>query len=205
MFDNVNDASMRVRHSVIHYKKEPVYITDIYENDESILYASYTNLITRAERNKVLLNSKHFDWTAFKLGYVNSANLGALYVGRRAARKYKAGLSQGNVTILGPDGEGHINIPEDLLYSSALGKTINGTYPALTAALKQVQDKESNCIAFDRRFAFYRDKIGIIKLLFKNKAIGWLNEDKGLIRLGDGFDHMREELNFKGVKYYAAV
>lgn len=207
MFDNLNlnDASMRVKNSVIKYKGSPVYINDVFEKDEHILYAAYTDLISRAERKKVLLNSKHFDWKAFSLGYVNSINLGAIYVERRAVRKYKAGLSQGNVSILGPNGEGFENVPDDLLYSRSLGDTIQGTYPTIAVALKRVQGKKSKCVAFDRRFAFYRDEMGLIKLLFKNKPIGWLNEDKGIIRLGDAFGHMREELNFKGVKYYAAL
>lgn len=206
MFDNVNDAAMRVKHSVIHYKKEPIYINDIFDNDKHVIYASFINLITHVERKRVLLNSKHFDWSAFKLGYVNSDNLGAIYVERQAVRKYKSGLYVGNVRVFDPDGEQFDAIPDDLLYSNALGRTITNVFPSMDAALAEVNKKDGlSCVAFDRHFALYRDELGVIKLLFRNKAIGWLNEDKGLIRLGDAFIHMREELNFKGIKYYANV
>lgn len=196
MFDNIADAKMRVYGSVVRYKGMPVYISNVFENDEHTLYASFYNLITEEERKKVFLKSRYFDFTAFPLGYVNSDEIGAIYLERKAVRKFKAGLNTQNIKVRENES------PQDLLFSKDLGKTILNEYPNVIKAFSKVVKKEgAHKVAFSREYAFYFSDLNIIYLEYKGVHVGWvkeIQEQTPYICLGIKFKHMKEELTHKG-------
>ena len=186
MFDNIGDAQMRVGSSVVRYKGIPVYIDKVFENDEHTMYASFLNLITKEKRKKVFLKSKYFDFTAFPIGYVNSDEIGAIYIERRAVRKFKAGLSMQNIKFLQEEN------PQDLLYSKGLGKTILNEFPNVLDTYNKVMEKEGkHKVAFSREYAFYFSELEIIYLEYKGKPVGYVKDVKDeipYIALGPKFN-----------------
>lgn len=198
MFDNIGDAQMRVGSSVVRYKGMPVYIAKVYENDEHTMYVSFINLITKEKRKKVFLKSRYFDFTAFPVGYVNSDEIGAIYIERQAVRKFKAGLSMQNIQFFQDEN------PEDLLYSEGLGRTILNQYPDVCLAFKKVQaKKDKHKVAFSREYAFYLSELDITYIEYKGESVGFVKDiknDTPLISLGLKFKYMKEELIHKGVK-----
>jgi len=192
---------MRVGDSVIRYKGQPVFITKVFNNDEGTMYVSFINLITREKRARVFLKSKFFDYTAFPIGYVNSDALGALYLERRAVRKYKSGLNTGNLHFREEDPK-----PRDILYSKGLGKTIMNDFPSVPVAYEKAIKKGSHKVAFNREFAFNFSNLGIVYLDYKGQHVGFVKATKNndvhdipCIQLGIDFMHMKQELEHKGI------
>lgn len=214
-YEHLEDASMRLKSTVVQYKGEPVYITDIRAGDADEIFRVYFKALPMEDAlrpRKVVLgqnglpqfedeperkyiSSKFFDIAPFKLGYVNRAG-GAAYCTRMPLRMQKQGLSSENFTAKSPKNDFNFN---SFLMCPGTKDMVLNKYPSLKEAQEMLKEKKSPLIAFHRDFAIALDEIlgNLYHVFYKGEKVG-AYLDGGLI-LGDKYKCLKEILIELGV------
>jgi len=220
-YESVEDASMRLRNSVVLYKGLPVFISDVKRGttkedplrvfmQELPLEGAATPPPRRLERaladargddengeaKRKYISSKHFDIAPFRLGYVNCPKLGAFYCTRLPSRQQKQGLSRENFQAFN-----HVGVPvsfETFCRTKEVCAMVVGDYPSFDVAVKSL--KKVKAVAFSRDFCLVPDEVvpGLIFLYHKNVKVGMFHGDN--VTLGEKFTCLRESLEEQHVK-----
>jgi hypothetical protein len=195
-YETVEDASMRLRNTVVLYKGDPVYITRLERGTEDEIFRVYYRPLPlkpgdEAEARK-FISSKYFDIAPFRMGYLNDLKNGAYYCKRSPNRIQKQGLCGENFVARTHNGKGipfnvFITNPEVVLM-------INNVYPTLTQAIKALE--KSPGVAFSRDFCLVRDEVltDLIYIYHKGEKVGLLQRDDGSVRLAAKFRCLKEAL-----------
>ena len=219
-YESSEDAKLRLRHTVVLYNGEPVYIQDVKAGNgkpDDILRVLFQPLPTTppgglargdvfGRRRLVMppepapapaediqrkyISSKHFDIAPFRLGYVN-AKTGAFYCQRLPNRVQKQGLCSEN--FRGFDNHKDAVSFQAFLSCPETPEMVAGKYPTLDQALACLKKVAS--IAFDRDFCLVRDEVipDLIYLYYKGDKVGMYSRDE--IKLGDKFKCLKEKMN----------
>lgn len=212
-YERLEDARLRLKHTVVLYKGEPHYISEItnaIDKEDGIhrVLSSPLPLEPRdpfAELKKEdkegqqrkIISSKFFDIAPFKMGFVNAPD-GVFYCSRLPNRMQKQGLSSENfkgATLTGKPVQF-----STFLRTKEVLEMIKGLYPSFHQALKAL-DKAPSC-AFSREFAIVKDKIAPPSLLchlwHKDAKVGLLMNNS--VHLGSRFSCLKESLTELGIK-----
>jgi hypothetical protein len=223
-YESVEDAKMRLRHTVVLYKDTPVYILDIVKGDgDDILRVQFQEIplapgemveaapvrargadlaglaqaAKAAAAQRKYISSKHFDIAPFKMGYVNSPK-GAFFASRLPHRMQKQGLCSENFT-----GKTNQAVPIGFMTFLNCKETvamIKGEYPSFDQAMKALD--KSPAVAFDREFCLVKDDCFpelITYLYHKGVKVGMFNKNDGL-SLGKKFTCLKEQLGEMKIK-----
>lgn len=209
-YENVEDAKMRLRQTVVLYKDEPVYITDIIrgEGKDDVLRVLFTDLPTDTlevrnpfrndpkvrddpgpKPERKYISSKYFDIAPFRMGYVNDKK-GAFYCSRMPGRNQKQGLSGDN--FKGRDNFGRVVGWAEFLACKNIKEMVGNIYPTFEQAVKALD--KSPAVAFHRDFCLVKDEVvpALIWLYYKGNKVGMIN--KGETTLGPKFNCLKESL-----------
>lgn len=212
-YETVEDASMRLRGTVVLYKGEPVQITEVTHGDggDDIIRVKFRELpigvgdrfgraIVDPEAAKVeqrkFISSKHFDIAPFKLGYVNHPKTGAFYCTRLPNRIQKQGLCTENFQAKTNMGEA---VPfTTFLTCKEVVAMIKGVYPSFDRALVALNQCPS--VAFSYEFSLMKDDVipDLIYLYHKGNKVGYFSKNEVL--LGQKFKCLKESLQEMQVK-----
>lgn len=223
-YETVHDAQMRLRHSIVLYKGEPVYIHEIQQGTgkDDIFRVLFDPLpltgavqIARlpqfardpfadaavppqppAEKpERKYISSKYFDIAPFKLGYVN-AKPGAFYCSRMPGRLQKQGLCGENFAA--KDNFGRVVSYQTFLTCPDTPDMVMGKYPSFDKAIELL--KKSPAVAFAREFCLVKDEVipDLIYLYYKGAKVGMFNKNE--VTLGTKFTCLKERLNEMNLK-----
>lgn len=184
MWDNQEDARMRLLNSVVRFKDQAVTITDI--NAGLTVYFTY---LATGNASKAAIESRDWDWSPVPTGYVNT-NRHAVYVERMPVRKWKQGLHRDNTKIRG---EGQRLIDRDIIFSKHFAQTVKMKFPKYKDALKDVTNNKYKSRAFSLHYSLDRDEIGLLWLMYRGFKVGWYAGE--IFQFGDGFGYLQEELD----------
>lgn len=222
-YETVEDARLRLRHTVVLYKGQPVYINEVKHGaggqDDIIRVCirelplkgvGYPDEVRKPEAGRAIANafaenkeerkyisSKHFDIAPFKLGYVNRPDkTGAFFCSRLPNRVQKQGLCAENFTAVD-------NFKTPVTFSVFLScketpAMVAGEYPSFDKAVKLLA--KTTAIAFDREFCLVKDNVipNLVYLYHKGVKVGWLNNDQ--VSLGDKYRCLKEHLTEMRIK-----
>lgn len=204
-YESVEDASMRLRNTVVMYDGKPVFITGITNGTgDDILRVRFQELPIDPNKRlggpfgdddedggkRKFISSKHFDIAPFRLGYVNHPKYGAFYVERLPHRIQKQGFS--NESYRGMTNTGGA-VPWTVFTSSKeTVAMINNDYPSFDRA-KALLGKTPS-VAFCRDYSLMKDEVlpELIFLYHKGKKVGFVNETG--VTLGEKFKCLKESL-----------
>jgi hypothetical protein len=205
-YENVHDAQMRLRGTVVLYKGDPVRVRDVAAGDgDSILRVLFEPLPLNAKKAAIdeaveaaqrkYISSKHFDIAPFKMGYVNEPK-GAFYCSRLPNRMQKQGLSAEN--FIAKDNYGRPVGFNAFLQTKEVVAMVRGDYPNFKTAMAALGKATS--IAFSRNFCLEKDDIieQLIHIYHRGEAIGGVLDGK--VILGKKFQCLKESLEELGVK-----
>lgn len=143
-------AGTRLRESIVRFKGEPVFVLQVGAKGGKVAFQT----LARAEDHELAgigeCTLQDLDINPVPLGYVNEAKF-AYYVSRCPVREdWRQGLRKNTMRTI----PGGINVNFKFLRQTILGK-----YPNLKDALKLVNDRERESVAFSRSFAISRGGI----------------------------------------------
>jgi hypothetical protein len=217
-YENVDDARMRLRQTVVLYKGAPVLIKEVSKGEggqDDVIRVSIQELPSGRTNVKIpvpglaarirgnrdddeavvekrkFISSKHFDIAPFRMGYVNSSEgEGAFYCSRLPARVQKQGLCGENFKGVTNSGT-PVNFNSFLMCKETLAMVAN-EYPSFNKALAGLD--RVRAVAFHRDFCLVRDEAipQLIYLYHKGEKVGMHN--KGEIALGPKFTCLKESL-----------
>lgn len=186
-FHDLQHAKSYLQHSIIRYRKNPVYVANIGpgKEDKDFLLTYHELKDVRDGLRPKLGNfpDNVFDFTPVPLGMLNLGHGSVLYISRMPIRQWKIGLTTHNSTATNVlVGDEIMDYPR-WLYTSKMRDMIRGKYPKL----KEVLDGPG--AAFSRRFAI-RDRT----LYYQTRgAVGGLDGRQQPI-LNDKFFFLKEAL-----------
>jgi len=218
-YENPDDARMRLRNTVVLYKKTPVLIQDVVrgegKGEDDILRVLFTELPVNNRRpqnkagfpvedpfvrigervkaaeamQKKYISSKYFDIAPFKLGYVNRKN-DPFYCTRLPNRIQKQGLCSENFKAFSNFGP-FVDF-NTFLNCPETPAMIAGDYPSFDRAVDLIE--QCSAVAFSRDFCLVKDEVisALIYLYYKGKKVGLF--DKNKINLGKKFECLKESL-----------
>ena len=190
MWDNAQDANMRIARSVIRYDGFPVFVHEVLETRDGLMvyYSTMEEDAGNLAGEPVPLTDNGWDFTPVPLGYLNTPRYGALYSSRVPIRKWKQGLHMENFVVR--RGERHYEVGE-FLNDQVLTNCILGNYPKFKQCLDKVlKDRES--AAFHRHYALVPADAGLVWLLHKEDKVGYVAD--GEAHLGPEYEYLKEEL-----------
>lgn len=194
-FFDISQAESYLRGSIIRYNGIPCMIVGVNRSKENknsyvvhLEHLGSSHLIENVE-----ITDENIDFNPVPLGFINIEKHDLTYKGLRyPSRQWKVGLCRQTLKV-SPLLKGLPSISRDsLINSSSLAKTITGEYPSLATAIDTIKNKqESTCVAFNRRFAIYKDEL--YHLLHK-ECVGHYNS-KGVIKLRKPYEFLQETLD----------
>ncbi len=162
-FYDVRHAKMYLQHSVIRFKKQPIYIINVTKGSKEILI--HFIFLLNTQEQIINITNKDLNFLPVPLGYANKINKDVHIYIRKPVRAWKIGLSLSNIRVttysLTP-----LYIPNNILFSNSLYKTIINNYPTYSETRKKL--KKSDCdeiIAFHRHFCLRKEK-DLIKIYY---------------------------------------
>lgn len=189
-YGNLDDCNLRLAGSVVSYKEEPVYITDVMRGQGDEVFRVYVkdlpsnevggdDIFERArlrvedqiqKRGRRFILSNDVDISPFKLGYVNDKTT-AFFATRQPYRMQRQGLHSENFEARTHDG--HKISFTHFLASVGLLDMYHNKYPTFEEALKKLS-KQLPSVAFSREFCVERDPVvpDIQNLYFKATKVG---------------------------------
>ena len=176
MYDDVHFAVGRLGNTIININNEPSYVLGI--DDDRLV--CYTDTIDKLDAKYIFLDDKAIDLTPIPIGYMNCER-GATYLVRLAKRRWKQGLDQAGIRVVGRSYLG-VNYTATKEFLSCL----KGEYPSLEEATVQAKELCS-VIAFSRKWAI--DYVGA--LFFRGKAVG---HTRGGVHLNEVYKYLTELL-----------
>lgn len=215
-YENVDDAKMRLRQTVVLYKGTPVLIKDVIKGDtkDDIFRILFQEIPRKNQPEKDIFNrvrhapepeedadskrkyisSKHFDVAPFRMGYVNTLKgEGAFYCSRLPGRVQKQGLCQENFKALTNFGA-PVTFATFLSTKETLAMVAND-YPSFDRAVRGLDKIPS--IAFHRDFCLVKDAVipQLVFLYYKGTKVGMHSTISGEITLGAKFTCLKESLD----------
>lgn len=189
-YGNLDDCNLRLAGSVVSYKGEPVYITDVHRGQEDEVFRVYIkdlpsneiggdDIFERARarleerqegKARRYILSKDVDISPFKLGYVNGKTT-AFFATRQPYRMQRQGLHSENFEAR--DHKGNKITFTSFLSCAGLLDMYHNKYPTFEEALKKLSEKLPS-VAFSREFCVERDPVvpEIQNLYFKATKVG---------------------------------
>jgi hypothetical protein len=169
---SVRDLRMMYQSSLVLWKGEPVYISEIDDYSKVKMYDLGTQ-----KYKTVKWIPENFIPPSVRIGYINLGT-NCVYAHRIPARRYKIGLSQDNVIkikqdhALSPAEEEEADNILSRFKSSSLYNSLTGRYPSLEEAFEEAKENRG-FVAFDKQFAVGHDR----RVFYKGKAVGIYDED----------------------------
>ena len=203
MYDDLNYADGRLRHTYIRYNGLPIYIKRVSYWDDDGRQLCLNTVDVKTRKNKTIkINDAGLNYRPMPLGYVNFDGR-AYYLMRMPQRRYKQGLDSGSIRVKvhSEDRQGVVPDWNELLAAPLYNVFENG-YPSYTEACSLV-DRGKTSVAFHRRFAIASGGLGNKYLTYKGNNIGWFENNK--ILLSKKFKYLKEMLNKEGVRYDIAA
>lgn len=204
-YENLEDARMRLRGTVVLYEGSPFYIRDVQrpQTKDDGIFRVVGNPLPLTGRETVdpegemrkFISSKNFDIGAFRMGYVNSPS-GAFYCSRLPNRQQKQGLS--GDTFSGRTNRGNAVPFTTFTSTKEVVNMVKNDYPSFDLAKRSLA--KSPAVAFSRDFCLERDEIleDLQHLYHKGSKVGAVLN--GNIVLGNKFKCLKESLEELGVK-----
>lgn len=204
-YERVEDASMRLRNTVVLYKGAPVLVTNVVkgETKDEILRVSIREIPTtrrgaETEEQRKYISSKHFDIAPFRMGYVNRQDkAGAFYCRRLPNRIQKQGLCGENFQAF--NNYGHAVDFNTFLSTKEVNEMVAGVYPSFNVALKALD--KAYAVAFSRNFCLVKDEVlpNLTYIYHKAEKVGLLGPNKEAM-LPKRFECLKESLVELGVR-----
>jgi hypothetical protein len=204
-YESVEDASMRLRNTIVLYEGKPVFITGITAGTgDDILRVRFKELPLDPNKNfggpfedaedggkRKFISSKHFDISPFRLGYVNHPKYGAFYVQRLPHRIQKQGFS--SESYAAKTNAGLVISWAVFTQSKETVAMINNDYPSFDRA-KALLGKIPS-VAFCRDYSLMKDEVlpELMFLYHKGQKVGFVNETG--VTLGEKFKCLKESLS----------
>lgn len=204
-YENIEDARMRLRGTVVLYEGEPFYVRDVQrpQTKEDGILRVIGNLLPLSGKEmfeergemKKFISSKNFDIGAFRMGYVNSP-AGAFYCTRLPSRQQKQGLSGDTFQAVTNKGA---KVPfTTFTTTKEVVNMVKNDYPSFAVAQKALGKVPA--VAFSRDFCLEKDEIleELQHLFHKGTKVGAILG--GNLVLGKKFACLKESLEELGVK-----
>jgi len=200
---DTEQARERLAGTVVLYDNQPVYINDIENGnnfDDGIPRANITICADGSGKtSRKRLDSPKFNKfrSLPELGWINSAKYGAILMSRKATRSRLHGLNGNNVNTTFFYGmpeytAGRFERGWDHTYDTkSFVDLCNNIYPTLESVLLNAQ--ENSALGFSRKFAVYRDTLGLRWLYRESERIGIFTNANSL-NLLEKFKFYREEI-----------
>lgn len=212
MYDTVEEANQKLRHTVVLYNKSSCFI-------QQATGSKGLNLEFSTLRDGVILsksiNDKEFEFRNLgqKLGYAN-INLGngsyneALYLSRMPVRQSHStqGISQKNLHIPSLRGSQKLSLSPYILSFQQVYTTtpfhdmMEDIFPGLDVIEKEMAKKNYVLSrAFDRQFCVRRDDVGPLYLQYRGRDIGH-SDHFYRWKLASQFSYLNETLEHIHIK-----
>lgn len=186
LYDNVQDATMRLNNSVVFYKDKPCFVEFPRDDFKARFYSLENNCGSHETENvNDAYDNGNMSFRHIPLGYVVSGRPDGLpiMVMRSTARRFKQGICPENTHGLYFDRIqpriDQLNI--GLFQSSLLHKTIMGDFTPFPIAYAQLKDKAISSAIVSRRVFLFRDELGIIKICYNGKVFGFFRNDENIM------------------------
>lgn len=178
LIDNLHDVRQKIVGGIFSYKGEPVYVNNAHDAPVNLqIYHA-----TSQEKSLIIkLDDPDFSLIPPQLGYLKSKETGWDYYSRLPVRRFKAGLHDGNVVVLGGADKRPINIVRrfwSIEWEPSYLRPIDAAKYA-----SQTGHKEAFC----RTVAVGKDGI----LYYKGSACGLLKRN-GEFTLSDRYEFLNE-------------
>lgn len=200
---DTTQARERLANTVVMYDGEPVIILDILNGDDfddrvPRAYMNYCSKLADTPQRKRLDSPKFNKFRDLPpLGFLNCPKYGAVLLERRAARSRLHGLCDTNVACWFFSKEHGYEMRrmdggwKRYYTSEGFIESCKDVFPTLEEVLLNI--KEVSSIAFSRKFAVYRDELGLRWLYRNEQRIGLFPNAKSLCLISK-FKFYREEI-----------
>jgi hypothetical protein len=159
MYDNAPDANRYLANTICYWRGEPVMVSGVDAGYQAIGYKLPYPRGRNPEVIRFDVRDEAFNATDYRLGYINTAEAGAIFATRRPARIQSQGLCGANMSFkqrVGRDVRPR-DILRDLVYDAGLRDMLMGRYPTVEEARQKLRDNPNiMSVAFDRLFAIRR-------------------------------------------------
>jgi len=182
IYGNRDDASLRLRGSIIRLKKTPIHVTEV---DGGRIFFDY---LRSGRAGSCDGDDVRIDLTPVPLGFVNLKGGVMRYLYRQPQRRYKQGLEYGMISSCAEY--------ESLPFRNHGGlrnlcDTIQGIYPTLDEARRSARRSKGGERAFSREFGIrYRD--GVERIVYRYEEVGEIKGDD--FSLEDSHFYLKEML-----------
>lgn len=184
---SVRDLKTMYQRSLILWKNQPCYVSDITEDYKFTLFDLGTQKYKR-----VKWIPENFVPPSVRIGYVNLGT-NCVYMHRIPARRYKIGLNEENIELVQQEHE--LSRAEKEMANHILGRmdsinlynSLMGNYPGIENALEEAVEN-NGYVAFDKQFAIGPNK----DIYYKGKRVGEFRE--GGVQFYSGYSHLSKAL-----------
>lgn len=178
--DSDRDANMRLRHCILFYEGQPVFVRDC-----GMSRALVSNLVTGEDstvETQLLASSPQ--------AVLGNVEVGDSYVNceRKATRRYKHGLCIDNLMVRDMPFE----VREEFeLVSFVVGRALSRQYKNYTEAVSSVLSGASRAVPFSQDFGVANID-GVPSVCYKDKVVGIAEEDE--LTVFPKFFYLKERL-----------
>ena len=170
MYEQVHDIQLYLTGSIIRINRTPIYIRGTDDGRKAPVI--HIVRLKDGKQDKISINDERLNFLPVPLGYVPTEE-DPTYISRQPLRKWKQGLSNENIRILGGHERSRIGFPE---FHKVLDATIRGKRKGYEEAIEEGG-------SFHREFFVMADI-----LFYKGREIGSIN--KGDAILEPSYDYL---------------
>lgn len=200
LYQNADGIEDRYTKTVILHGDEPVYVEQYFVRDptgklkEPVLHCRGIGPDFHKDLYFPVTDEKLRDGP-FNLGYINGVQrfnndddliTHPVFVSRVPVRKFKQGLSAANLSFSGR----HLTYQQALTHKGFYHLMID-QYPDLKACAAELKKKATRGVAFARRWAFAKNRLGQIELHYRNTPVG-VGDDVEDVKLAKPFKFLQE-------------
>ena len=192
MYDDPEYAAERLIETYIRYDGKPVLVRDVQSGDGEIKLDLYN--YGNGMHDLRDISDPKFNFHPIPLGYVNSDGY-AYYLQRMPERRWKQGIDHRSVECKNQIGPARRHV----LLQMPLYNSIVNPFPSYEQVLEEIRADAVKSRAFHKKFALMREGLGNKVMRYKERTIGWLEDDR--ILLSKDYIYLKEMLEVEGVKY----
>lgn len=206
MYDSIQYAKTRLLNTVVRDSSDNfIHIIDTNDGDQNLDDSEIDSLewvgivAVGEDYYRILCNFRHLNIKPSRLGYT-MVNGKYEYLCRQPLRNdWRQGLRERSLVVK-PNyivDKGMPAVVDNIeLLLESLSETHKGNYPTLTDAIEQVIEMDEPCIvAFDREFAVAMTRERLMRVLYRNEAIGSVYPDRPEdIELDHQYLYLKERL-----------
>lgn len=174
----------RIAGTYVRYNGDLVYVDTVQSNGSVVFRRDDGNTHSRDFKDR------GFDFSSPRLGLMNVRGT-VVNVERVPYRRWRQGVDTRGLRMTSITGA---EIPDYRLQD--LDRLVKGEYVPYSEALRQVTSGSVRASAFCREYCIARES-SRDTLYRKTEAVGWING--GVLQLSPMYEHLREELQSKGV------